>query len=66
MSDKEIDRVIENEREWRKHLLSEIQEMRKEHRTFRDDFVLFKGKALGFISVLVGVAELLKYKLFGK
>jgi hypothetical protein len=63
---KDIDRIVENEREWRRHLLTEIRDIRTEQKKQGEDFTLFKGKALGFISVLVGIVEILKYKFFGK
>lgn len=49
-----------------KELLEEIRMNRKEIQNLRTEFYLFKGKAFGFISVLVGLFEIAKHYLTGK
>lgn len=49
-----------------KELLEEIRMNRKEIQNLRTEFYLFKGKAFGFISVLVGLFEVAKHYLTGK
>lgn len=45
-------------------LLEEIRLNREEIKNLQKEFFIFKGKAFGFLTVLVALAEIVKNKLF--
>ena len=53
MNDKEIDRIVRNDREWRKFIIGEIRELRKESSELALTVNTLKVK-VGFISALIG------------
>lgn len=63
MSDKELNRIVSNDREWRKFIISEIKELRKESSETALQVNTLKVKA-GFFSAIIGfVAGLIGAKL---
>lgn len=59
MNDKNIEEIIENEKEWRRYIVTRLDELEK-------DYNIFKVKAFTVIGILVAVAEIAKIKLLGK
>lgn len=51
------EKVFESEQEWRRFLVQEQKELRKEITELRSDLNIFKIKAFGLISALVAIAE---------
>lgn len=54
MPDKELDRVLNNDKEWRRYLLEELKEIRKEQRDMIVTMTTLKVK-LGVISAVFGL-----------
>ena len=54
MSDKEFDRIISNDKEWRRYLLQKIDDIEKEQKEMIITLTTLKIK-LGFISAVFGV-----------
>ena len=61
--DDNINKIIENEQEWRRYMVKRLDKI-------ENDFILFKGKAFGFLSVLTVCFNLIfdyvKFKFGGK
>jgi len=54
------EKVFESEQEWRRFLVQEQKELRKEITELRQDLNIFKIKAFGLITSLVAIAEGIK------
>lgn len=54
MQEKEIDRVLSNDKEWRRYLLEELKEIKKEQREMVITMTTLKVK-LGIISAVFGI-----------
>lgn len=52
--------IIESEKEWRRHLMQEQKELRKEIAALREELHIFKIKAFGFMAVLAAGFEAVK------
>ena len=56
----DIEKILENEKEWRRFVVQEHKELRKEVEELRKDLGIFKIKTFGFLSSLVAAVELAK------
>jgi hypothetical protein len=59
MSNDKMEIIVDNEREWRLHILRKIDRMEDKFDKMEHDFNFFKIRSFGFIAVLVGLIEVI-------
>lgn len=63
MNDHELNRIVNNDREWRKFMINEIREIRKEQGEFSLVVNTLKIKVAFFSGIIGAVAGLISSKL---